>query len=450
MSHPTKARTPLHRHTPSGSAAPRWISVMAAVLTVAAIPAIAAPLAPKDIRVVKAAEVALTAQPSGVVNPVNHFDAPRADDVAGTISVPVVVRQSLNSLPGNAIGGSISTQDTSERADISVVIDDFEQGGLAQVLLHQLTSRTTDPDQLQILNDFFEGGVFQSEAHRFLQLFQDPQQQQFIRDFVTGGLVQVVRNRLLDATTDPQMRQAIINFFPDEVTDYRGGPLTVLQRRLIAAAKGNTTVIALVNAVFDNPVVTFVRHVIGGGPIIGTPLDELPDPPATSLAAPDEDTASKTPTPAVVEKTAVASASARRATPEPAAVPAEATTPPAEPAASSAALESSPAETTEPAAAATTSSDASKSKTDAKPEAGPHAPDVADVSDVSDAIKTGNKVEPTTTPSATRPKPGGGLGIFGQVAEGIAKTLAGGDAAATAPAAAGGVAEGASSEAGVG
>ena len=49
------------------------------------------------------------------------------------------------------------------------------------------------------------------------------------------------------------MRQAIINFFPDEVTDYRGGPLTVLQRRLIAAAKGNTTVIALVNAVFDNP-----------------------------------------------------------------------------------------------------------------------------------------------------------------------------------------------------
>jgi hypothetical protein len=145
----------------------------------------------------------------------------------------------------------------------------------------------------------------------------------------------------------------------------------------------------------------------------------------------------------VVEKTAVASASARRATPEPAAAPAEATTAPAEPAASSA-LESSPAETTEPPAAATTSSDASKSKTDAKPEAGPHAPDV------SDAIKTGNKVEPTTTPSAKRPKPGDGLGIFGQVAEGIAKTLAGGDAAATAPAAAGGVAEGASSEAGVG
>ena len=48
------------------------------------------------------------------------------------------------------------------------MIDDFRHGGLAQVLLHQLTSRTTDPNQLQILNVFVECGVFQSEAHRFL------------------------------------------------------------------------------------------------------------------------------------------------------------------------------------------------------------------------------------------------------------------------------------------
>jgi hypothetical protein len=443
MSHPAQARTPLHRLTHTGPAAPRWISVMAAALTVAAIPAIAPPLAPNDIRVVKATEVALTAQPSGLVNPVNYFDTPSAGDVAGTTGVPVVVRQSLKSLPGNAIGAPVSTQDSSGKGDISVVIDDFKHGGLAQVLLHQLTSRTTDPDQLQILNDFFEGGVYQSEAHRFLQLFKDPQQQQFIRDFVTGGLIQVVRNRLLDATTNPQMRQAIINFFPDEVTDYRGGPLTVLQRRLLAAAKGNTTVIALVNAVFENPIVSAVRHVIGGGPIIGTPLDELPDLPTSSLAAPAEDTVSTTPKPAVVEKTAGASASARRATPEPAAAPAEVTTPPAEPAASSAAPESSPAKTTEPPAEATTSSDA-KPKTNATPEAEPQAPDVSDV------IKTGNKVEPTTTPGAKRPKPGGGFGIFGQVAEAIAKTLAGGNACATAPAAAGGAHEGASSEAGEG
>ena len=109
MSHPARARTPLHRHTPSGPAAPRWISVMAAALTVAAIPAIAPPLAPKDIRVVKATEVALTAQPSGLANPVNvYFDAPSAGDVAGTTGVPVVVRQSLNPLPGNAIGASVA------------------------------------------------------------------------------------------------------------------------------------------------------------------------------------------------------------------------------------------------------------------------------------------------------------------------------------------------------
>jgi hypothetical protein len=227
-------------------------------------------LAPRDIRAVKATEVALTAQPSGLANPVNvDFDAPSAGAVAKTASAPVVVRQSLKPLPGNAIGASVATQDSPGKADVSVVIADFKHGGLAQVLLHQLTSRTTDPDQLQILNDFFEGGVYQSEAHRFLQLFKDPQQQQFIRDFVAGGLIQVVRNRLLDATSDPQMRQAIINFFPDEVTDYRGGPLTVLQRR------------------------KFVRHVIGAGPIIGTPLDELPDLPTSSLDAPAENTVNR-------------------------------------------------------------------------------------------------------------------------------------------------------------
>ena len=418
---------------------------MAAALTVAAIPAIAPPLAPKDIRAVRATEVALTAQPSGRANPVNlYFDAPSAGAVAGTTSVSVVVHQPLKPLRGNAIGASVATQDSPGNADISVAIDDFKHGGLAQVLLHQLTSRTTDPDQLQILDDFFEGGVYQSEAHRFLQLFKDPQQQQFIRDFVTGGLIQVVRNRLLDATSNPQMRQAIIDFFPDEVTDYRGGPLTVLQRRLVAAAKGNATVIALVNAVFDNPVVKFVRHVIGGGPIIGTPLDQLPDLPTSSLDAPAENTVTPTPKPAVVEKTAGASASARRAAAEPATAPAEVTTPPAEPAASSAVPDPSPAEATEPRAEATTSSGASKPKTNAKPEAEPQASDVADVSEV---IKTGNKVEPAVTPGAKRPKAGGGFGIFGQVAEAIAKSLGGGNAAATAPAAAGGGADGAQSEA---
>jgi hypothetical protein len=86
----------------------------------------------------------------------------------------------------------------------------------------------------------------------------------------------------------------------------------------------------------------------------------------------------------------------------------------------------------------------SKPDTTTEPEA---VPETADVSDV---IRTGNKVEPTTTQRTTPPKRRGGLGVVGQVAEAIAKSLAGGNAAATVPAAAGGADEGASSEAGEG
>jgi hypothetical protein len=109
--------------------------------------------------------------------------------VTATEVALVVVHQSVKPLSGNHVGSSVAKQDGSGKGDISVVIDDF----------------------------------------------------------ITGGVIQVVRNRLLDATSNPRMRQAIIGFFPDEVTDSRGGPLTVLQRRLVAAAKGNTTVIALVS-----------------------------------------------------------------------------------------------------------------------------------------------------------------------------------------------------------
>ncbi len=67
------------------------------------------------------------------------FDTPSAGGLTGTIGVQGVVRQSPNPLPSNAIGASVATQNTSGKADVSVVIDDFRHGGLAQVLLHQLT-----------------------------------------------------------------------------------------------------------------------------------------------------------------------------------------------------------------------------------------------------------------------------------------------------------------------
>ena len=108
----------------------------------------------------------------------------------------------------------------------------------------------------------------------------------------------------------------------------------------------------------------------------------------------------------------------RRATPEPAAVPAEATTPPATRASSAASEPSWP--TTEPPAEVTTSSAASKPKTIAKPKAEPKPPTPPTSPTSSRPATRSSRPSP---PGAKRPKPGGGFGIFGQVAEAIAKGL---------------------------
>jgi len=289
---------------PQVRTAPRWLAA-AAALTVASVTTVAAPLAPKDVHIVHATEVALAARSTGLAAavtapPVSTLFDPAVTPVLAHLST-AVYRQLL-----------LSFRDSQQQE----VIGDFFHDGIAGVLKKQATSRLTSPDQTQILNDFFEGGVFQSEAHRFLQLFTDPDQHQFISDYVTGGLIQVVRNRLLDATADPGQRAAIIAFFPDEVTDYRGGPIAVVQRRLIAAAKGNPVVIGLVNGIFENPVVVAVQHILGGGPLIGTPLHELPPiTPDAAVAPPHTATVAK-PT-AIQEVSEAPITSARHSAPEP-------------------------------------------------------------------------------------------------------------------------------------
>jgi len=349
-------------HPPQVRTAPRWVGVAAAALTVASVTTVAAPLAPKDVHVVHATEVALAAWSTSLVAvtppPVSTLFDPAVTPVLAHLST-AVYRQLL-----------LSFRDPQQQE----VIGDFFHGGIAGVLKKQATSRLTSPDQTQILNDFFEGGVFQSEAHRFLQLFTDPDQHQFISDFVTGGLIQVVRNRLLDATADPGQRAAIIAFFPDEVTDYRGGPIAVVQRRLIAAAKGNPVVIRLVNGIFENPVVVAVQHLIGGGPLIGTPLHELPPITPDAGVAPPH-TAAVAKTPVVQEVSETPTTSARHRAPE-----------------------QDDETATKPAKTADTEK---KADNEVKK-------DDAGKTVASDVMKNGNKVEPAGAADVTHPKPAEG------------------------------------------
>ena len=343
--------------SPQVRTAPRWVGVAAAALTVSSVTTVAAPSAPRDVRVVHATEVALAARSTGLAvavtpPPVSTLFDPTVTPVLAHLST-AVYRQLL-----------LSFRDPQQQE----VIGDFFHGGIAGVLKKQATSRLTSPDQTQILNDFFEGGVFQSEAHRFLQLFTDPDQHQFISDFVTGGLIQVVRNRLLDATADPGRRAAIIAFFPDEVTDYRGGPIAVVQRRLIAAAKGNPVVIGLVNGIFENPVVVAVQHILGGGPLIGTPLHELPPITQDAAVAPPH-TATVAKPAALQEVSATPSTSARHGAPEP-----------------------------------VDEDNAIKPTTKPKPTADTEKNDV-EKTVTTEVMKTGNKVEPAGTEAGTNTKP---------------------------------------------
>lgn len=342
---------------PQVCTAPRWLGLVATALTVASVTTVAAPLGPNDIDGVHATEVALAARSTSLdvavtPPPVSTLFDPAVTPVLAHLST-AAYRQLL-----------LSFRDPQQQQ----VIGDFFHGGIAGVLKKQATSRLTSPDQTQILNDFFEGGVFQSEAHRFLQLFTDPDQHQFISDFVTGGLIQVVRNRLLDATADPGQRAAIIAFFPDEVTDYRGGPIAVVQRRLIAAAKGNPVVIGLVNGIFENPVVVAVQHILGGGPLIGTPLHELPPiTPDAGVAPPHTTTIAKQT--AIQQVSSPLTSSAQHDAPEP--VEEEVVTKP----------------TTKPSpTAAVEKNDVEKSA-------------------ATDVMKTGNKVEPAGTEAGTNTKP---------------------------------------------
>lgn len=360
------SRTPRH-----------WIAVIAASATLAAVPAIAPPLTPRDVRVVDDVDVALAASWS---------------------------------------------------PEQQAVIDDFHRGGLAEVLRVQGTARLTHPDQVQIINDFFEGGVVQTEGRRWIALFNDPQQQAFLRDLLTGGVVQIVRNRLLDSTADPSTRAAIVAFFPDEVTDYRGGPITMIQRRLIAAAKGNPFVIGLVNAVFDNPVLLAVRRLIGGGPIIGTPLYDLPPlQPPPAAATPDE----PAPATSVAATTEPAPSPVDRKTPKPVVAQIDSSPSP---------LFDGPADQPEVEQVVSATSDASAVTTPANP--GPETETRTETTtepetkpDVTDVVKTGNKVAPTTLAGAGRPEMNGGpLAVFGQVAAAVVAGVAGVAGLAGAPA----------------
>jgi len=414
---------------------------------VAAVPAIAPPLSPHDLKVARDTEVALTA--NDYVSIVNTFfgKLPGSTDAPGLWGISGVAHQYVREITGpgpndqywNAVDGffasgvsevvrqylQASTVPNSPQAQL---IDGFFSGGITEVA-HLLTlANTTDPtlvpyinafydqeqpnaalkgipgviflrlmasdltpEQKSVINDFFQGGATQVVWNQLLARTSDQQQIDTINDFFTGGVTEVVRRQLLSRTTDPNQYADIDAFFPNSYTGYGGGISENVRIRLLAATNDPVQE-DLINGFFDEGISEVVRYLLVGPAPVPEPEPVAP----TTLArfsAPTEEPAAMTDPVDATPAAAVASAPAAAAAP--AAAPAEA---------------SAPAEAPKFTAKVRDTS----------------VEDEAAGTDVTD----GNKAEPVIIVGAPGAKSGSGSwGIFGQVADAVGKVIAGAGAA---------------------
>jgi hypothetical protein len=407
---------------------------------IAAVPAIAPPLTPRDVQVVKSTEVELTASLYQTL--VNTFFGVEPDTAAGfpglaqlllrlqagsdtaaqdaiqgffDVGISEVLRQYLVAAnPTNTVGNTFINAFFNEQGldtpafygvpgvvylrllaaglapEQQKVIDDLFEGGFSQVVETQLLSRTTDPDQTQFIEDFFEGGVTQNVYTSLLAATGDPQQQQVINDFFTGGATQVVKTQLTSRTTDPNQLADINAFFPDPETGYAGGISENVRIRLLAATTDPDQQ-AFINEYFDNGISGAVRFLLAGpAPVVMMAKSAAPEVSTFSAAV-------------VADDPAPAAASTPDPTPAAAKDPAPAAVAAADPAP---AAEAAPAPDPKPKFTAKISEKAA---------------------DEEEAVDTtdGNKAEPIIIVGNGGAKPGSGSwGIFGQIAQAIHDTIA--------------------------
>ncbi|MCP9271760.1 hypothetical protein [Mycolicibacterium arenosum] len=206
---------------------------------VAVVPAIAPPLAPRDIQVIKQTEahVQLAAQltlqdlinvyfgvtPAGSYVDPEGPDAPPLPPVTGapgTSGLSGVIYQLLHQQQGAYLPGTVGLEtyfnggltdyielalltqnaDPAQRAGIEAFFD-----GLSQLAYEYLQSGTTDPATTTYLKTFFNQGGFGNPALfgapgvlylRLLAGFQAPEQQAFINNLFQGGVTQVAYQQL--------------------------------------------------------------------------------------------------------------------------------------------------------------------------------------------------------------------------------------------------------------
>jgi hypothetical protein len=155
----------------------------AAAGAIVAIPAIAPPLAPRDVAVVNGARLQLSADITDLINTFFN-ESPGNADAAGTVGFPGVIHQLLL----NANDGDTRAQD---------VLNAFFGSGASEVVRLLLTRDNTDQATIDQINAFFNGGVSDLVRLR-LWLYASPEQRSYIDKFF---------NTALDDAGDPNFPQ---------------------------------------------------------------------------------------------------------------------------------------------------------------------------------------------------------------------------------------------------
>lgn len=155
----------------------RFVTAGVALATagaIAAIPAIAPPLEPRDIAVVNDTRVQLSADITDLINTFFN-ELPGNADAPGTVGVPGVIYQLLL----NANEGDQDAQD---------VLDAFFGSGASEVVRLLLTRDNADPITRDQINAFFGGGLSELVRYRLLLFNGDATQRDYINTFFGGAV----------------------------------------------------------------------------------------------------------------------------------------------------------------------------------------------------------------------------------------------------------------------
>jgi hypothetical protein len=411
------------------------VSVAAAV-TVTASMALAPPLAPRDVKIVKDTQVALSAD-EGLIKALidgYFYDGDGTEGIfqallnrfaGGDTAATALINDYFDVAPQYALGQYLlaNTTDPAIAEYIKAYFGGSDPSvpfGPPEAERLWLLQHFQDPVQQHVINEYFDGGPPAVIEEQLLSRFQDPQQQEFITDYFSGGPPAVIRKQLITRFTDPQQQKTINDYFGDPANpDPNGqiGPPAVIRTQLLSRFTDPAQQ-EFIKEYFGDP---NNEGAFGPGIVIRDQLlARTSDPVQQALIAgyfaggPKEvlrllfDPVDSTPAPVM----AFSARAAAPETPDPVA-PDDST-----PAADSGTPAPTLAAATAPAPAATPAADPAPAKGSSKIA----ADSTGGATDVTDAMKDGNKVivEPLGSSSSKDGKGGGdGFNVFNQLAAAV-------------------------------